>query len=114
MRRAEFPEIRALDGVLLRQQIEQQHADGVHVAGDRRRLSAHKFRRHVGGRAAWIVVGPTFVRESEIHQQDPAALLAHDVAGLDIAVDESRGMDRADRPADVDADSAASRGPEGP
>ena len=47
---------------------------------------------------------PVFVREAEIHQQDPAALLAHHVAGLDVAVEKSRGVNRTDRPADVDAD----------
>ena len=39
MRRAELPEIRAVDGVLPRQQMEEQHADGVDLAGDRRRLA---------------------------------------------------------------------------
>ena len=97
----------ALDGVLRRQQIEQQHADRVDVARDRGRLAAQQFRRHVGGRAAresWSVA--VFVREPEIHQQDPAALLAHHVAGLDVAVEKSGGVDRAGRPADVDADRA--------
>ena len=45
-----------------------------------------------------------FVGESEIHQQDPATLLAHHVGGLDVAMEESRGMHRAGRAADVNAD----------
>ena len=44
------------------------------------------------------------MREPEVHQQDPAALLAHHVAGLDVAVDEPGGVDRARRPADVHPD----------
>ena len=104
VRRAELLEIRALDGVPRRQQVEQQDADGVDVGRDRRRLSAHELGCHVGGRAAGMGKGPAFVGEPEVHQQDPAALLAHDVAGLDVAVDESRGMHRSHRPADVDPD----------
>ena len=47
-------EIRALDRVLRRQQVEQHDADGVDVARDRRRLPEQQLRRHVGGRAARI------------------------------------------------------------
>ena len=104
VRRAELLDVRALDGVAPRQQVEDQHADGVDVARDRRRLSCQELRRHVRGRAARVAVAPALVGEPEIHQQDPAALLAHDVAGLDVAVHESRGVDGPGRPADVDAD----------
>ena len=104
VRRAERRQIRALDRVLLRQQIEQHDADGVDVARDRGRLPQQQLRRHVGGRAARIAAAAVFVREPEIHQQDPAALLAHHVAGLDVAVEKAGGMHRADGAADLDAD----------
>ena len=104
VRRAQAIEIRAVDGVLRREQIEEQHADRVDVARDRRRLSRQELRRHVGGGAARPGQGTAGVREPEVHQQDPAALLAHHVAGLDVAVDESRGMDCARCPADVEPD----------
>ena len=100
----EFREIRALDRILLRQQIEQHDADGVDVARDRRRLPEHQLRRHVGGCAARIFASTVFVCESEIHQEDPAALLAHHVAGFDVAVEKPGGMHRAGRAADVNAD----------
>ena len=45
-----------------------------------------------------------FVREPEIHQQDPAAGFPHHVARFDVAVQKSRGMDRRRGLADVDAD----------
>ena len=104
MRREERREIGALDRVLLRQQIEQHDADGVDVARNRRRLPEQQLRRHVDGRPARIFAGAVFVREPEIHQQDPAALLAHHVAGFDVAVEKSGGVDGAGSAADVDAD----------
>ena len=102
--RAQFAEIRALDGVSPRQQVEEQDADGVDLAGDRRRPPHQQLRRHVGWRAARIVLDPAFEGESEVHQQDSATLLAHHVARLDVAVEQSHGVNGADRPADVDDD----------
>src|SRR5580765_1060538 len=102
MRRANLPELRSVNGVLSRQQMEEHHADGVDLAGNRRRLALHELRRHVGRRAAWELLDSAFVRESEIHQQNSAALLAHDVAGFDIAVEQSGGMYCANRPRDID------------
>ena len=105
MRGAESRGIRPLDRVPCRQQMEQEHTDRVDLAGDRRRLPPEQqLRSHVGRRAAWIFVRPAFVGESEIHQQDPAALFPHHIAGLDIAVEESCRVYGANRPADIDAD----------
>ena len=44
------------------------------------------------------------VREAKVHQEDPAALLTHHVAGFDVSMEKSRGVHRAGRAADVDAD----------
>ena len=113
MRCAQLRGIGALDRVLRRQQIEQHDADGVDLARDGRRLPEQQLRGHVSWRAARISVGPMFVRESEIHQQDPAAILAHHVAGLDVAVEKSRRVHRPGCPADVDSDKCRFVGPHG-
>ena len=44
------------------------------------------------------------VREPEVHQQNPATLFAHDVAGLDVPVQKTGGVNRACGAADVDGD----------
>ena len=44
------------------------------------------------------------MRESEIHEEDAPALLAHDVARLDVAMEEPCAVHGGDGAADVDAD----------
>ena len=41
---------------------------------------------------------------SEVHEDDPPAILAHDVLRLDVAVDQACGVHRRQRPAEIHAD----------
>ncbi len=81
-------------------EVVHDHAKAVQVRRRPDRIATRLFRRHARRRAEQAValgVGAV-AGGTEIHQDDAAArILAHDVAGLDVAVDQSRGVHRTER-----------------
>ena len=73
-------------------------------------LAGQNLGRHVlwrSGQGQQAVFGVTLTRllaQAEIHQDDPAAFFAHDVLGLDVAVDQPGTMHGPQRAANVPAD----------
>src|SRR5438477_7877649 len=90
-------------------EMEEQDPDAVDVALDRRFSVGEELRREVER-------SPSHPRSclpgslgaeppgAEIHQQDSAAILAHYVLRLDVAMKESRAMHRRERAADAQPD----------
>ncbi len=98
----------ALERIAHRQQVVEQNAYAVDIAGHGRRLAAQHLGRQVkrcaGGPPQGIgLIRPHFAGP-EVHEHDSAAGLAHDVLRLDIAMDEPRLVYRRHRTAQVRAD----------
>ena len=74
---------------LPRHQVEQQHANTVDIALDRRLLAPEDFWSQIEGRPDHAVRSGQLLACTEIHQHDPAALLAHDVLRLHVAMQET-------------------------
>ena len=100
------PERRALDRMASREQVEQQDAEAVDLARRRRRAPLEQLGRHVERRAEQVARRRAFgvARAAEVHQDDAAADLAHHVVRLDVAVQEAGGVQRGERPAQVEPD----------
>jgi hypothetical protein len=90
------------------EQEEQQDAETVDVGGHDGVVPVKQFRRHEQRRAGEHR-RPGVVRHrlgtAEVHQDDPAAGLAHDVVRLDVAVQQTCRMQGGQRAAQVAADS---------
>ena len=107
VRFAQGREGRAIDRNRARQEKEQQHAEAVHVARRRRRRSLEQLRRHVERRPRedlGILLGGEDLGTAEVHEDDAPADLAHDVVRLDVAVQETGGVQRRQGPAQVETD----------
>ena len=104
----------ALDGILASEQVIQQNAEAVQIALHRRRLAAEHFGRKVERRPGQIrrraVV--ELAPGAKIHQHDAAVLGARDVVGLDVAMQETCGVDGRHRTTELDADRDRVRGVE--
>ena len=88
---------------------EQQHAQAVNVARRARVLEAEDLGRHVGRRADDLEArGSVRLAElssgAEVHEDDAAAVLAHHVLRLDVAVNDADAMDGTERAAHVVAE----------
>ena len=92
-------------------QFVQHRSEGIDVAGYRGWLPAEQFRCHVGQGSPEIAFRRV-LGQAEIHQQDAPAFFAHHVAGLDVAVEESGGMHRPERAAQLHPDQRCLAGPE--
>ena len=89
------------------QQVEEQDADGVEVAGHRRGRAFEHFRREVHRRPDAVGV-PAFEAldldaRAEIHQDHLAGPLLDDVPRLDVTMDDAGVVHRGERVADVTA-----------
>ncbi len=96
-----------LDRTPSRQQIEKEHAKAVDVARNTGRAAFEKLRRHVGGSAGKVrrhLARLRRPRAAEIHEHDTAADLPHHVLRLDVAMEKRGGLQRRERPAQIDAD----------
>ena len=72
------------------------------VAGGRRKVRREIQRRP---RQCRVMVGSSrLAARAEIHQHDPAAVFAHHVLGLDVAMDDAGAMTAEKRAAEIDAD----------
>ncbi len=109
MRLAQLVERPGVHRVLRRHEVEQQDADAVDVGVDRGLPAGEELRREVqrrarqascrgGARALLHLSG------AEVHQDETAALLAHDVLRLDVAVDETGLVDGREGAAQLLAD----------
>ena len=76
-------------GELPGDQVEQQHAQAVEIALHRRALAAEDLGRKIEGRADQPVGARQLFTGAKIHQHESAAALAHDVLGLDVAVQKT-------------------------
>ncbi len=92
--------------------MEHQDPECVDIGRDGRWLAGHKFGSHIARRTADFLISLAIVRETEIHQQNPAALFAHSVAGFNIAVQESGGMHGANGFTQIDDDVGGFHGAE--
>ena len=87
------------------QKVEEQDAKTVEIALWGRRLAGEDFRREIHRRARHSRrVGPLRTAGTKVHEDDAAAVLAHDVLRFDVAVDEAGRVDRGQRPAQIDPD----------
>ena len=92
-------------GVLGYDEIVEQDADGVDVRAHGGGAAVEELGSHVVGGAGDLVAEVTLSgAEAEVHEQDAAAFFAHDVFGLDVAVEEAGAVDGGKGSADVDAD----------
>jgi hypothetical protein len=75
--------------------MEQQHAHTVHVGLGRRGKTVEYFRRKVRRRSrqARGPLGLDVLSRSEIHEDDAALVVAHDVLCFDVTVDEASAVD---------------------
>ena len=85
-----------LEGVFSRQQVKEQHAQGVDIAGDGGVPPGPQFRGHVSGSAPPVATFVASLREAKVHQHDATTHFAHGVAGFDVAMQEPGGVDGAD------------------
>ena len=106
VRPAKIRKIAAKHRVRARQQAEQNDADAVHVAPSR----GGPARQHFGCEIEWCARGRLpgrvvgLVAGAEVHEHQPAAVVEHDVLGLDVAMHQARGMDRRNRGTQVHAE----------
>ena len=99
----------SLQGVVTRDEVEQHHAQRVDVALRRGAGSLEKLGRHVDRGPSDMGPIRRFGQlqrpaRAEVHQDNSAALLAHDVLGLDVAVDEALAVDGRHGKAELDSD----------
>ena len=101
----------AVERVSAGDEMEQQDAETVHVRLARGRPALEDFwceiedrAREIGRRPAdvWVCIPD----RTEIHQQDAASVLAHDVAGLDVAMEEAGLMHGGQRMTQLECDRA--------
>src|SRR6185436_20236650 len=82
-----------LDGVAVRDEVVEQHAQAVDVALNGRGSAGEDLRRKIERRprdAWWTVYRQiTALPGAEIHQDDASAFLTHDVLRLDVAMQKS-------------------------
>ncbi len=108
MRRFDLGARRALDRIVLGDQVVEQHAEAVDVGGRGRRSAAQALGAQIQRRAGeQVESGCRRLHRSagaEVHEDDAAALLAHHVVRLDVAVDEALGVDGGERAAQRPAD----------
>jgi hypothetical protein len=108
VREADLIHPHAADGIVGRDEVVEQHAEAVEVGGRRAAIAEQHLRRHVDRRAehlrAAVRGGAELTAGAEVHQHDPAAVLAHHVAGFQVAVDEAKSMHRRERIAERHAD----------
>ncbi len=85
-------------------EIEQQHAEAVEIALHRRALAAENLGREVERRPDEAVGAGKLLAGAEIHEHQAPAALAHDVLGLDVAVQQPGAVHRRQRRAQIQAD----------
>ena len=109
VRRTKIFDRAPLDRILAGNQMVEQNPDTVDIAGSRRRLSGQHFRRHVQRRAGDVhstrlgFLGG-LKAGAEVHQDDSAFRIAHDVPRGHIAMHEPGAVHSRQRPAHVLAD----------
>ena len=83
--------------------MKQQYAEAIKIALRRRRLAGQHFGREIHGRSRHSgCAGALRAAGAEVHQDDAAAVLAHDVLSLDVAVHQPCRMDGRKRAAEID------------
>ena len=92
------------NGKLAGDEVEEHHADAVEIALDRGFLPAENLRRQIERRSDEAVAAGELLAGAEVHEDDAAAGLAHDVLRLDVAVQEACSVDGGERGTDVQAD----------
>ena len=89
-----------------RQPVEQ-HAEAVEIAPDGCRTAGENLRREIERRSRHLLavaLGLEIAAGAEVHQDDPAALFAHHVGGLDVAMHEPGCVNRREGAAQVEPD----------
>ena len=106
MRGAQAVEIGAGIRVGGGQQVKEQDAQTVEIAPGRLRLAGQDFRREIHRRTRRTRGRcPLRAAGSEVHQDNPAAGLAHHVLGFQVSMHQPGRVHRGKRPAQIDADS---------
>ena len=95
-----------------RDQVEQQHAQAVQIALHRGALAAEDLGREVERRADEPIGARQLFAGAEIHQDDAAAALAHDVLRLDVAMQQAGAVHRRERRTQIEADEGRLAGAE--
>jgi hypothetical protein len=110
VRRADLRHRTTADRIGTCHQEEQQHAKGVQIAALIGVTALQQLGRHVkwcarrlrtSGR---VLPRHLLVTRAKVHQHDSTALLAHDVAGGDVAMQEPRRMHRRQGTGEIESD----------
>ncbi len=113
----QFAERGALHGKVAGHQVVQQHPEAVDVASDRRLGAGQDLRRQIQGCAhdspARARLGQSLAR-TEVHENQPSALLAHDVLRFDVSMDQTRIVNGSQRPTELVPDESSLAGAERP
>src|SRR5258708_6151238 len=102
--------VSALHRVSLADQVIQQDSHTVDVALHRSLLAAQELRGHIKRSSADLFRAilrfpmAQVLAQPEVHQNDSASPLAHDVLGLDIAMQQPQPVDRNQGGAQVETD----------
>ena len=109
MRARDLAAIGAFDRVLACHHPVEQDSEAVDVGRARGRPPVEELGREIERRAGECrstsrSAGRELRARAEVHQDRPAAFLAHDVLRLDVAVDEAAAVNRGERLAEIHAD----------
>jgi hypothetical protein len=85
-------------------EVEEHDADAVEIALDRGLLTAEDLGRKIERCPDETAAAGEILARPEVHEDDAAAGLAHDVLSLDGAVQQPGAVDRRERGADIQAD----------
>ena len=100
------------DRKLAGDEIEEHHADAVEIALDRRLLTAEDLGRQIERCPDETAGAGEGLARPEVHEDDAAAGLAHDVLSLDVAVQQPGAVYRRERGADIQSDECCLAGTE--